>query len=137
MTKAKTTTEDDVGPQADPVIDWSQQVTAAMHDTMAEQAARDIEKRERQEATNAILVTTSQGNVFQGNEVSQSRMSHVLAAYAEELPDSTVDWILADNSVATVTLAELDEALRLSVDSQNAIWMDFVGKTTARAGGKK
>lgn len=132
MTKAKAT------PAATVPIDWSQQVTPAMRDTMAAQAARDIEKRERQEATNAILVTTVTGLVFQGNEISQSRMTHVLAAYAEELPDATVDWILADNSVANVTLAELDEALRLSVDAQNAIWQDYVARTSiTKAGAKK
>jgi hypothetical protein len=132
MTKAK-----EVAPTSAP-IDWTQQVTAPMKDTMADQAVRNIEKRERQEATNAILVTTSQGNVFQGDEISQSRMGRVLGAYAEELPDATVDWILADNSVANVTLAELDEALRLSVDAQNAIWMDYVARTSpTKAGAKK
>lgn len=134
MTKAKTTT--DVGPQV-PTIDWSQQKTAAEYQAEADENARNASKAERQEQTKAILVTTSQGNVFQGDEVSQGRMTHVLAAYAEELPDATVEWILADNSVATVTLAELDEALRLSVDAQNAIWMDYVAKTQARAGGTK
>lgn len=111
------------------IIDWSQQITAAENQAAADQRTRDQMRREREQQTDAILVTTSQGNVFQGDEISQTRMSHMLAAYAEEMPDATVNWIMADNSVVNITLAELDEALRLSVDAQNAIWMDFVGKS--------
>jgi len=116
-------------------IDWSKQTTAAQHQADADQRDRNALKYDRQEETNAILVTTATGNVFQGNEVSQSRMGRVLAVYREELPDATVEWILADNSVATVTLAELDEALRLAVDAQNAIWQDFNLKTNAARSG--
>lgn len=112
-------------------IDWNQQVTAAQHQAAADLRARNELKTERQAQTKAIRVTTVMGNVFQGDEVSQSRMANVLAAYAEELPDGTVDWILADNTVATVTMAELEEALRLSVDAQNAIWQNFANLTNA------
>ena len=112
-------------------IDWTQQVTAAQHDALAEKAARDIQKRERAEATAAIVVETVTGKRFQGDEISQGRMARVLSAYFEELPDGEVDWILADNSVATVTMAELDEALRLAVDAQNDIWQTFALQTNA------
>lgn len=116
------------------MIDWSQQVTAEQHQAQADADARNVAKAERQAATKAILVTTATGNVFQGDELSQTRMSNVLQAYAEELPDGTVEWILADNTVATITMAELDEALRLSVDAQNAIWMDYVAKAPQKPG---
>jgi len=105
------------------MIDWSQQVTAAAKQADADLQARAEAKAERQAQVNAILVTTATGNTFQGDEISQGRMARVLSAYAEELPDGEVQWVLADNSVASVTMAELDEALRLAVDAQNAIWI--------------
>lgn len=93
-----------------------------MKDTLADTALQSIRKRERFEAVAAIRVETCMGNVFQGDEVSQSRMARTLLAYDDDRPDGMVDWILADNTVACITLAELEEALRLSVDAQNEIW---------------
>ena len=93
-----------------------------MKDSIADGAMRSIIKRERFEQVAAITVETCMGNVFQGDEISQSRMVRVLVARDEDRPDGTVDWILADNTVANITLAELEEALRLSVDAQTEIW---------------
>jgi len=92
-------------------------------DSLASATARAIRSRVRAEQVAAIRVTTATGNVFQGDEISQNRMARTLLAYAEELPDGEVEWVLADNTTALVTMAELDEALRLSVDAQNAIWI--------------
>lgn len=116
------------------MIDWDKKVTAAENQAKVDEEARNVAKADRQEQTRNIRVTTATGNVFQGDEVSQGRMTHVLQAYAAELPDGTVEWILADNTVATVTMSELDEALRLSVDAQNAIWMDYVAKAPQKPG---
>ena len=93
-----------------------------MKDSLADAAVRAILKRGRFEAVSSIVVETCTGNQFQGDEVSQSRMARVLLAHAEDMPDGEIDWILADNTVATITLLELDEALRLSVDAQTEIW---------------
>ena len=97
---------------------------STQRDSLAEAAMRAIAQRERAERTAAITVQTVMGNVFQGDEVSQSRMVRVLRAMEEELPDGTVLWIMADNSLAEVTLAELEEALRLSVAEQQVIWLE-------------
>jgi hypothetical protein len=109
------------------MIDWDQQVTPAMKDTLAAQAVREIEKRERQEQVDAILVTVASGNVYQGDEVSQSRLDRTINAFADNDPSNTVAWILADNTVATVPLTELAEALALAVAAQNAIWTTPAG----------
>jgi len=97
---------------------------STQRDSLAEAAMRAIAQRERAERTAAITVQTVMGNVFQGDEVSQSRMVRVLRAMEEELPDGTVLWIMADNSLAEITLAELEEALRLSVAEQQVIWLE-------------
>jgi hypothetical protein len=93
-----------------------------MKDSLADAATRSILKRERFESVANLVVETATGNLFQGDEVSQGRMARVLLAHAEDMPDGEIDWILADNTVATITLLELDEALRLSVDAQTDLW---------------
>lgn len=95
-------------------------------DPLAAAAAASILKRERAEQVAAILVETSMGNVFDGDEVSQSRMARVLLAFDNNRPDGTVLWILADNTVEEITLAELEEALSLSVEAQQAIWSQYL-----------
>ena len=85
--------------------------------------SRAIIQRERADKMRALTVETCMGNVFQADEDSQNRMARVLLARDEERPDGEVDWILADDSVATVTLLELEEALRLAVEAQQAIWI--------------
>lgn len=97
---------------------------AGMTDGLADATARAINKRHRDEKVAAITVETVMGNVFQGDEESQNRMARVLLARDEERPDGTVLWVLADNSLAEITLAELDEALRLSVEEQQIIWLE-------------
>lgn len=102
---------------------------STQHDSLAEAANYAIEKRHRAERTARIQVETVMGNVFDGDEVSQSRMARVLLAFDNDRPDGTVQWILADNSLAEITLDELEEALRLSVEAQQAIWLEAAGDT--------
>lgn len=76
-------------------------------------------KYQRMDAVEAILVTTTAGRVFDGDELSQTRMARAVAALN---PGEAVTWILHDNSVVSVTREELQEALRLAGAAQTALW---------------
>ena len=77
-------------------------------------------KQDKILAVSQIKVTTTSGNVFDGDEISQNRMAR--AVTASDAGDST-QWILADNTQATVTHEELKEALLLSGEATIKIWM--------------
>ncbi|HBO1296531.1 TPA: hypothetical protein L4E95_001361 [Pseudomonas aeruginosa] len=86
----------------------------------AEAIARDRFKRQRADAVAAITVTTASGQIFDGDEQSQTRMARSIAAMEN---GEKITWILADNSPAEVTREELREALRLAGASQAALWV--------------
>ena len=78
-------------------------------------------KRQRQVIVDAIQVTTTSGKVFDGNEEAQTRMSRAIqTAQIANIPSTT--WVLANNVPTTVTLAELQEALVLSMQAMGAVW---------------
>lgn len=78
-------------------------------------------KKLRDAAVAAIKVTLN-GKVFDGDEVAQGRIARAVAA-AESAAISTYQWKLADNSVATVSLDELKQALALAFQAQSALWV--------------
>ncbi len=81
-------------------------------------------KRERAEAVSKITVEVD-GKTFDGDETAQTRMGRTIAAAVALGVDLTKEkrtWVLADNSVAEVTIAQLAEALRLAGDAQTALW---------------
>lgn len=78
-------------------------------------------KATREAAVAAIKVTTQAGHTFDGDETSQGRMARAIIALSAA--GGTVDWVLADNSIAAVTAAELTEALALAGAAQAAIWV--------------
>ncbi|WP_444467226.1 DUF4376 domain-containing protein [Sutterella wadsworthensis] len=77
-------------------------------------------KNERAEAVAAIKVTVD-GMVFDGDETAQSRMARALTA-AEAAGQTSTIWVLADNTVATVTKAQLAQALALSMQEMGKLW---------------
>ena len=79
-------------------------------------------KRERAEKVNRIKVTVD-GMTFDGDEVSQSRMARALTA-ALTAGQSSTTWVLADNTVATVTKEQLAEALTKSMLEMSKVWTD-------------
>lgn len=108
--------------------------------------SRDTLKTERQDAVAAIKVTTQAGHAFDGDEISQTRMSRaidVLTTLTDRLasgepitlPAGTEQiyrvvggayetiWILADNSPAFIGKGEIQEALALAGAAQAAIWV--------------
>ena len=82
-------------------------------------------KQARAAAVEKIVITTTAGNTFDGDERSQDRMARAVAVMddADELP-----WVLADNSITTVSKAEIREALRLAGLATAAEWVKpYVG----------
>lgn len=84
--------------------------------TAALVASRSKESRVRQ--IDKIVVTIASGKVFDGDEVSQGRMARAVAFGSA---GDTTSWVLADNTVATVTHAELKEAGLLAGQKQTLI----------------
>ena len=84
---------------------------------------RDELKAERAAKVRAIKVTTAAGNTFDGDEVSQGRMSRAVIALGAAPSGTTVNWVLSDNTVINATQAELTEALLLAGQAQAAIWI--------------
>ena len=85
-------------------------------------ALREAEKIQRDVAASAILVTTAAGNVFNGDEISQNRLSRAILALQLTGTQKT-HWVLANNTVAEVGIPELAEALALSGAAQTALWV--------------
>lgn len=77
-------------------------------------------KAERENYVKRIVVEVD-GMMFDGDEVSQDRMARSIIAL--DLGEK-VQWVLADNSIAQVTRAQLREALRKAGTAQTAIWSD-------------
>lgn len=77
-------------------------------------------KSERAEFVSKIVVEVD-GMKFDGDETSQDRMARSCVALND---GETVQWVLADNTIAHVTKEQLRQALRLSGEAQTAIWAD-------------
>lgn len=75
-------------------------------------------KAERAEYV-AKLVVTVDDLQFDGDETSQDRMARSCVALND---GETVQWVLADNTIAQVTKEQLRQALRLAGEAQTAIW---------------
>lgn len=80
---------------------------------------RSMFKATRQQQVDNIKVTVD-GMVFDGDEVSRARMVTAIVAANDDV--ETVNWALADNTVAAVTRVQLKEALRLSGEEMASIW---------------
>lgn len=84
-----------------------------------------LAKEERAQAVSNITVELD-GMVFDGNEDSQSRMGRTIAAAVAlglDLETEKRTWVLADNSVVEVTIAQLAQVLKLAGDAQTALWI--------------
>lgn len=78
------------------------------------------DKQERAQAVAEIIVTTTAGKSFDGNEDAQNRMARALLGLGDA---DTMPWVLADNTIVQVTKAELQEALRLSGTAMAELWV--------------
>lgn len=102
------------------------QIVAIPEPTAEEVAAQELTqaKAERAEAVSKIIVEVD-GMEFDGDEESQTRMGRTIAAAVALGVDLTTEkrtWVLADNAIAEVTIAQLAEALRIAGDAQTALW---------------
>lgn len=78
-------------------------------------------KIRREQAVLNIVVTTSSGKQFDGDEQSQNRMTRaVIGMQYANAP--SIPWTLADNTEVVVTLEELAEALVLAGTQQTQLW---------------
>lgn len=77
-------------------------------------------KRERDKAL-ANLKVEVEGMIFDGDEDSQSRMTRAIQV-AEITGMETTEWVLADNTVETVTVKQMKEALSKSMLAMGELW---------------
>lgn len=81
-------------------------------------------KNERAEAVSKITVEVD-GMTFDGDEKAQTRIGRTVAAAVAlgmDLNTEKRTWVLADNSVAQVTINQLVQVLRLAGDKQTELW---------------
>lgn len=111
-------------PEEGKVEFWAQYgVTYSERElTPEEQEAQElaIAKRERAAKVAAITVEVD-GMTFDGDEQAQSRMARAITAAETAGLESTV-WVLADNMVATVTKAQLQQALAKAMIAMSELW---------------
>jgi hypothetical protein len=111
-------------PEEGKVEFWAQYgVTYSERElTPEEQEAQDlaIAKRERAAKVAAITVEVD-GMVFDGDEQAQSRMARAITA-AETAGLESTAWVLADNTVATVTKVQLQQALAKAMIAMSELW---------------
>ena len=75
--------------------------------------------KEKRASDVASIIVEVDGMKFDGDETSQDRMARSIVALNDE---ETVQWVLADNTIAQVTKEQLRQALRLAGEAQTAIW---------------
>ena len=83
---------------------------------------REEAKALRTAAVENIIVTTTTGKTFDGDEVAQVRMARAIIGM-QATGASTIVWVLADNTTTQATLAELTEALCLAGQAQADVWV--------------
>ena len=77
-------------------------------------------KAERADAVAAIKVEVD-GMTFDGDEKAQSRMTRAIQA-AEFTGVESTQWVLADNTVAEVTVAQMKQALAKAMTAMGELW---------------
>ena len=78
---------------------------------------------QRENSVSKIAVTTTFGKTFDGDEKSQDRMLRAINI-ASITGQIETQWKLADNTIVTVTLEELKEALALAGKEMSRIWLE-------------
>lgn len=67
-----------------------------------------------------IVVTIGNGKTFNGDETARNNMMSAIMT-AEVVGKTEEEWKLADNTIAVVNLAEIKEALALSIQEVGVI----------------
>ena len=94
-----------------------------LDDDKAAKVAMTEAKTERTDAVSKITVEVD-GMVFDGDETAQDRMARAITMFTSSglPPDTTTEWVLADNTVAQVTVNQLAQALLLAGQKQTELW---------------
>lgn len=103
------------------MIDWGAVITVSEKSRQKFEQDYAAWKQERTALVGAITVQVGD-HLYQGDELSQSRIARFVAASNSDSDE--VEWTLADNTVANVTVSNLREALRLAGVRQTEIWSD-------------
>lgn len=83
-----------------------------------------LKQTEKNYRLQTIVVTTQNGNTFDGNETARNNMLSAINS-AEFIGRTEETWKLADNSTVLVQLQELKEALALSIQEVGNIVKDY------------
>ena len=83
-----------------------------------------LKQTEKNYRLQTIVVTTQNGNTFDGNETARNNMMSAVMS-AELINKTEKYWKLADNSTKLVSLDELKEALALSIQEVGNIVKDY------------
>lgn len=105
--------------------DKGYEIVAIPEPTKEELEAIELEKAKRLRADYVSKITVEiDGMVFDGDEISQERMSRtvVAAAATGETGESTITWVLHDNAIAHPTISQLARALRAAGEEQTKLW---------------
>lgn len=90
--------------------------------TEEEKAYKALQEKKRARSLRvAAIVVEVDGMSFDGDETAQSRMLNTITAM-EASGDSTTEWVLSDDTVATVTLEQLRKAHATAVADMNRLW---------------
>lgn len=106
--------------------EWNGSALVVRQDWETEEQARQASealsraKAERARAVDALTVEVD-GMIFDADEKAQERMSRAVNM-ADSLDEET-EWVLADNTVAVVTAAQLRRACRTAGKAQTALWV--------------
>lgn len=110
-------------PQKNKVEFWKQYGITYVEEPDPEPTEEELlaqAKRERAKQVAAIKVEVD-GMTFDGDETSQSRMARALEVASITGMGSTV-WVLADNTVAEVTVAQMQQALSKAMLAMGELW---------------
>jgi biopolymer transport protein ExbD len=107
----------------DKTLMTPEEVEAHKNPPKTAEQLREEWKAQRAAQVESITVTTDAGNTFDGDEISQGRMARAIIALDASAPGTTVNWVLADNTVIYATALELTEALALAGAAQAALWV--------------
>ena len=100
---------------------WSEDTQSWIEDEILKNEYLTIQKKAKKvEQLNTLVVTTSQGNIFDGNETARLNMVSAIQS-ADLLGQISNNWKLADNTVKEISLNELKEALALSIQKVGEI----------------
>ena len=108
--------------RGDDLSYWVEKIPDPTPEELAEKKLEEA-KSERATAVSQILVDVD-GMVFQGDETSQERMGRTITAATAtgaSMEDKTT-WVLADNTIAQVSISQLAQALRKAGEKQTELW---------------